>query len=249
MNGFSRSTLDTWYINLDKRTDRKAQIEAELARACLHGRRLSAFTKEDWTGPESDVVLMRPTANTIGNWLSHTYLMRTVQNTERDVLIVEDDTLLCADFQERLQYLEEYLPEDWDIVFLGATFHLDPPQWHAEDLGRDVEVTDDPHLMRAYGVWSNHGYIVRGKSAGKILSLMRSIMPKAAGSDTALIMLQPQLKAYVMVPGAVFQRDSESDIGVGITRFSPFLKLGPYVYTEKLDDFDPANFDWKEAKI
>ena len=242
------STLDAWYINLDKRTDRKAQIEAEFARVNLPARRLSAFTKEDWTGPESDVAMMQKTPNTIGNWLSHTYLMRTVQNTDRDVLIVEDDTTLCADFQERLRYLEEHLPEDWDIAFLGATFHIDPPHWHAEALGRDVATTDVPHLLRAYGVWSNHGYIVRGRSAGKILRMMRDIMPKAAGSDTALIMLQPQLKAYVMVPGAVFQRDSRSDIGVGITRFSGFLKLGPYVYTEHLNDFDPTEFDWKEAR-
>ncbi len=249
MSHFSRSTLDTWYINLDKRTDRKVQIEAELARVNLPARRLSAFTKEDFTGPALDIAEMRRTPNTLGNWLSHTYLMRTVQNTERDVLIVEDDTLLCADFQERLHYLEEHLPEDWDIVYLGATFHIDPPQWHADDLGRDVEVTDVPHLLRAYGVWSNHGYIVRGRSARKLLGLMQNIMPKAAGSDTAMIMLQPQLKAYVMVPGAVFQRDGVSDIGDGITRFSGFLNLGPYVYTQRMDDFDPTKFDWKEARL
>ena len=247
VTAFRRNNLDTWYINLDHREDRRAQIEAELSRVNLPARRLSAFTKGDWVGPESSVALMQPTPNTIGNWMSHTFLIGSGELTGRDVLVLEDDAILCADFQERLKYLAKHLPDDWDIVFLGATFHLNPPHWHKDTLGRDVELIGDPHLLRAYGVWSNHGYIVRAKSARKILDLMRGLMPSAKGSDHALIMSQPNLNAYVMVPGAVFQRDSESDIGKGVTVFSGFKNLGPYVYTENLNDFDPTKHDWKEA--
>ncbi len=248
MTTFRLNTLNSWYINLNTRPDRRAQIKAQLARANVVASRLSAFRKEDYAGMASDVALMQATPNTIGNWLSHTFLWRTVQDTDQNVLVLEDDAVLCADFRQRLQYLETHLPDDWDIVFLCGTFHLNPPHWHADDLGRDVELTDDPHLLRAYGVFSNHGYIVRGWSAGKLLRRMKDLMPKAKGSDHALIMLQPELRAYVMVPGAVFQRDSESDIGKGVTRFSLFKSLGPYVYTERMDDFDPTTFDWHEAR-
>ncbi len=180
--------------------------------------------------------------------MSHTFLMRTVQNTDRDLLVLEDDVYLASDFMDRLQYLEDNMTLPWDYIALCGTFHVNPPVWHAGDIGRDVELTPIKHILRALGVWSNHGYIIRGRSVEKILGLMRSVMPSARGSDHALIMVQPQLNAYVFVPGMVFQHDMESDVGEGVTKFSHFTNLGPYVFQDKLDQFDPDSFDWAEAR-
>ena len=91
--------------------------------------------------------------------------------------------------------------------------------------------------------------IVRGRSAGKVLAAMRSVMSTARGSDHALILAQPQLQAYVFVPGCVFQRDGVSDVaeGGGFTRFSDFKKMGPYVFQDRLTDWDVNSYDWAEA--
>jgi GR25 family glycosyltransferase involved in LPS biosynthesis len=252
MGTFRIDRLDPWVINLDHRTDRWAAMQPELVRAGLSDRtrRLSAFTKDDWHEPEASAPLMSG-KKTLGNWLSHTFLMRTAVNTDRDVLVLEDDVFFAEDFRLRMRIVEDELPDDWDILFLCGTFHAKPAVWHRDTLGRDVETTACSHLLRAYGVWSNHAYVVRGRSAPKILGLMRSVMRKARGSDHALILIQPRLNAYVFVPGMVFQADGTTDVGEGgeRTEFSGFLKLGPYVYQDRLEGFDPAAFDWGEADV
>ncbi len=248
MTQFRIANLDPWYVNLDHRTDRRLLIEGELSRAGLSARRFSAMTKEDYRGPAANAANMQSHPDTIGNWLSFTYLFRSVQNTDRDLLLLEDDAILAPDIMDRFRYLEEVMPDDWDILFLCGTFHCNPAVWHRKDIGRDVEVTPVKHLLRAYGVFSNHGMVVRGSSSQKVLSLMNGVMPQALGSDHALILIQPQLNAYVFVPGCVFQRDMTSDVVPGgFTAFSNFLNMGPYVYQDKMTDFDPDGFDWKEA--
>jgi GR25 family glycosyltransferase involved in LPS biosynthesis len=245
---FSISRLDPWVINLDRRADRWATMQDELRQIGLDARRFSACTPDDWREPADSTPLMQgKNRKTLGNWLSHTFLIRTAAGTDRDVMVLEDDVFFAADFWHRLRWIERNLDVDWDILFLCGTFHADRAQWHPE-IGRDVETTHMPHLLRAYGVWSNHGYIVRGRSAGKVLGLMREVMPQARGSDHALILVQPRLNAYVFVPGMVFQRDGETDVGEGRTEFSGFLKLGPYVYQKWMVDFDPLAFDWGAAK-
>lgn len=250
MSTFSVDMLDSWYINLERRPDRRElmrPVVKEFHNDGMNLRRFSAFTPDCWSEPKEAAPKLYGT-KTAANWMSHTFLMRTVQDTDRDVLILEDDIYLASDFMDRLCYLEQYMTLPWDYIALCGTFHVNPPVWHAEDIGRDVELTNIKHILRAYGVWSNHGYIVRGRSVAKILGLMRSVMPSARGSDHALIMVQPKLNAYVFVPGMVFQRDLQSDVGEGITRFSKFLDMGPYVFQDRLEQFDPDGFNWAEAK-
>ena len=93
--------------------------------------------------------------------------------------------------------------------------------------------------------------IVRGKSADKVLAAMRSVLSVARGSDHALILVQPQLQAYVFVPGCVMQHDGVSDVaeGGGFTRFSDFMKMGPYVFQDHLNDWDINSYDWDEADV
>ncbi len=225
------------YINLSHREDRRRHIHDQLAKASILATRFNALRKEDYTGPPEDVASMSHTPNTIGNWLSHTAVI--AKGKPGNIIgQLEDDALLCSDFQERLQYIENNFHGEWDIFFLGATFHDDRGQWHPE-LGKDHELTDTPHIVRVYGAFSNQGYLINGNSAQKILSMMQERMPKSTGSDHALIQIQPLLQCFCFVPGMVFQIDSESDIGNGITVFSNFLKsLGQYAWTNTLAEFD-----------
>lgn len=251
---FRVSNLDPWYINLEHRQDRRALAESEVAKIGRPVRRFSAMLPSEWR-EVSETAPHIAGKKTSGNWLSMCHLLRTVQDTEFNLLLLEDDVMVCGDFCERMAYLEANMTLPYDVIFLGATFHLkrNAPNglWHPE-IGRDVELTPIKHVLRAYGVWSNHGMIVNGKSSGKILALMRSVMHEARGSDHALILVQPQLNAYVFVPGCVFQHDGKSDVAEGgdqFTRFSNFLKLGPYVYQDRLSNWDLDSFDWAEAKI
>lgn len=253
MGTFSLKNLDTYWINLESRPDRREKMEAELAKVGLtDARRFSAMTREEWREPIERAPRIAP-FKTAGNWLSLCHLFRTIQDTDRNALIFEDDVFFASDFTARLRYLEENMTLPWDVIFLGGCCHLKRNAtnglWHPE-IGRDMELTPIKHVVRAYGAWSNHGMIVNGKSAGKILALMRSVMHEARGSDWALILVQPLLNAYMFVPGMVFQHDGVSDVAEdgGITVFSSCLELGPYVYQDKLSDWDLDTFDWAEAK-
>lgn len=238
------------FINLEHRKDRLEHITKQLNRVGIDAERFPAFVKEQYVGTPHGIQMMMGTPNTIGNWLSHTALWRLAANNRRTVGVLEDDALLCSDFRERLEYIHANWHEPWDIMFLGATYHTDPGGvWHKETLGKDYELTDVKHIHRVYGAFSNQGYVINCKSADKIWRLVNDLMPVSRGSDDALIKIQPALKCYSFTPGMVFQIDGPSDIGQGVTRFSHFLEsLGPYVWCDKLEDFDYDTFFKWERK-
>lgn len=233
------------YINLSHRADRRAHIKQQLDKAGILARRFEALRKEDYRGLGRDVAQMQSTPNTIGNWLSHTAVI--AKGKPGNVIgLLEDDALICSDLQKRMKYIEENFNLPWDIFFLGATFHDDEGVWHPE-LGRDHELTSVRHIVRTYGAFSNQGYLVNGKSAARILAMMRQLMPKSRGSDHALIQMQPFLNCYCFVPGMVFQIDGPSDVAEGVTKFSNFLtRLGPYCWTDTLEEFDYDAWEQKQ---
>ncbi len=236
--------IDWWYINLEHRTSRAKHIRKELTKAKLTASRFNALRKEDYKGSAEDVAQMQSTPNTIGNWLSHTEMFRKAHRTKTIVGVLEDDAIICKDFEARLRYVQGHFFKPWDIFFLGGTFHDDPGgKWHPE-LGRDFEFTDVDHVVRVYGAFSNQGYLINPHRAKQVVDRMQEVMSVSRGSDHALIQLQPEFNCYCFVPGMVFQKDGPSDIGEGITKFSNFLKMGPYVWTDTLAEFN--FFEWKE---
>ena len=226
------------WVNLSHREDRRQHMAKELAKAGIEAERFEALRFEDYDGPEEDVRLMMPTKNTIGQWLSMMALWKTVSGKDQILGMLEDDVMICSDFMDRLRYIEEHFDKPWDIFFLGATVHVGRAVWHPE-IGCDCEPTGIPHIFRVWGAFSNQGMLTNGNSAEKILEMMEERKPESTGSDHALIQIQPKLNCYCFIPGMVFQIDSESDIGHGITRFSDFRRsLGEYVWADRLEDFD-----------
>ena len=250
MKYFDKSKIQWHYINLDHREDRRVHIAKELAKAGVTAKRFPALTFDDYTGPKENVTTMMRSPKTIGNWLSHTGVWTTVVDTDNIAGVLEDDAMLCEDFQERLGYIETHMDRPWDIFYLGATYHVNPAVWHLDDLGRDFELTGIKHIHRVYGAFSNQGYLVNGQSAKMLLAMMDRIKPDVTGSDHAMITLQPYLKCYSFTPGMVFQIDGKSDIGDGYTKFSGFLEsLGPHCWANRLEDFDYDNYNWAEGNV
>jgi GR25 family glycosyltransferase involved in LPS biosynthesis len=250
MRRFDSRSIEWWFINLDHRTDRLAHIQKQCLKAGVTAQRFPALRYEDYAGPAANVANMMSTPKTIGNWLSHTSLWSKGSRPDSIVGVLEDDALLCEDFQNRLAYLDAHMTLDWDIFYLGATYHVNPPVWHAEDIGRDFELTGIKHIHRVYGAFSNQGYLINSAKVERLLELMHEVMPVSRGSDHAMIQLQPRLNCFSFTPGMVFQIDGQSDIGDGITRFSGFLEsLGPHVWVNRLEDFDYDSYNWAEGKV
>jgi GR25 family glycosyltransferase involved in LPS biosynthesis len=250
----------TKYINLSHRTDRREHMEKELARVGIQAQRFEAIKTADhpWT-PWKTAVMQNRTPGAIGCWVSQTHVMAEAFQMSMHCMVLEDDLIFATDFKERIDYIEKFLEnKNWDICFLGGTVHINPSYWHSNGhkpeiqcnctLNRDAECTDDPRMIRVYGAFSTHAYIVNKDSIYKILTSLDSVIDHSIGIDAALIELAPTLNCFMMLPGAVKQYDNESSIGNGVTYFSGFSKLGKYWWSDNMNSFDPTSFDFGEAK-
>jgi GR25 family glycosyltransferase involved in LPS biosynthesis len=262
MKKFNWKDCYTAYINLDHRPDRKERMEQELKRVDIKAERVSGIYPHEYTGdPFKAQAMLNHKKGALGCHLSQVKVMETALCLNKSAFVLEDDLIFATDVHDRLNIAQDFLNElpDWDVFWLGGTFHLNPPRWHAIDnpaepvcssrLGRDVELTNHPHILKTYGIWSTYAYIVNIKNLSKILHLLDLHMYESVAIDWLFIKLMPQLQCYSFVPAMVKQYDSQSDIGTGIHQFSNFAQLGSYWFTDKIDMFNPANYNWAEARI
>jgi GR25 family glycosyltransferase involved in LPS biosynthesis len=266
---FDLKNCHTKYINLAHRIDRRTHMIDELARVGLKAERFEAIRTvgAEWNRPPY-LTMFNRTKGAIGCYLSQMEVLKEGLELKKDTLVMEDDLVFCSDFDKRIDYIANFLEnKEWDIVWLGATFHADKAWWyngsnpdmipptssyfnsHSVGITTDFERTNDQRIMRTFGCFCTYAYIVRYESIAKVLDKLNFYMPISMGIDWSMIVMQPSLKTYTLVPGSVKQMDSISDIGTGITKFSGFSMLGKYWWTDTMDEFDPASFNFGEAKI
>lgn len=238
------------FVNLDHRPDRLALMEQTLEKAGIMAFRTRGMLPSEYDGPPSRIqgMLKRPQKGAIGCYFSQLSIMEEAFKRTQHAFVMEDDLVFCADFQERMILITEFCrTHPWDVIWLGGTFHVNPPWWHKQTLGRDAEQTGYPRMMRTYGAFCTYAYIVNVKSLQKIFRMLEGVLPTSIGIDYSFIQIQPKLHTYAFVPGCCIQYDHESDIGKGKTIFSGFAKLGPYWFQQRMAEFDPATFNWHEA--
>lgn len=241
-----RDDIYASYINLDHRRDRDRRMRQTLAKVGIEATRTRGMCPSEYKGNPDRVKVMRDrTPGAIGCWFSQVTVMGEAKARDCHALVLEDDLVFCDDFWKRWSIIEGFLStHPWDVFWLGATVHINPPAWHQD---RDAQRTDHPRILRTFGAFSTHAYLVNRDSIGHILEELDRILPESMGIDWAFIQLQPRLYTYTFVPGCVIQYDGRSDIGRGMTTFSKFATLGPYWFANSMTDFDPTTFDWAEA--
>jgi GR25 family glycosyltransferase involved in LPS biosynthesis len=246
------------YVNLEHRIDRFTSINAQLNKHGLRAHRTPGIYPHERTQEKSGMTAMlkRKQVGALGCFLAQMDVMREAYVQDKHAFVLEDDVVFCADLKKRLNYIDKWTETHyWDVIWLGGTFHVNPPWHHKQDLGRDAECTDDAHMMRTYGSFCTYAYIVNGDSIPHVTHLLEGSYPWSIGIDASFIKLSPQLKTFAFVPGCAKQIDNESDQHAGaFTEFSRFSKLNgtiensAYWFQDYMEDFDPSSFDWKEAK-
>lgn len=255
---FNWNELYIGYVNLSHREDRRQLMEAELERVGLQAERFEAIRTN---GEECDVepykVMFQRTRGAIGCMLSQMGVMKIAYEKGKGVMVLEDDLIFATDIKDRLDYIENFVntkEQDADLIFLGGTVHINPAWWHRTgheemlapycscNLGKDAEGIDDERMIRVYGMFSTHAYIIPYEKIPKILQLLNDVMSISIGIDFSLIILQPNLKCFAHIPGSVIQRDNMSDIGNGMTVFSGFATLGEYWFKDRIEEFNYDNF-------
>lgn len=238
------------FVNMDHRTDRLTHMIGEFSRIGILAHRIRGKRPEefDLTDPRLQVMNKR-TPGAIPCHFGQVEVMQNSLAQGKHAFVMEDDLQFCSDFLQRMEVISEFLDSHtWSIFWFGGTYHLEPT-WHASvngkhthpsmqechcTLNRDWEPTDHPNIVRCYGAFSTHAYLVNKYSIAHVLELLDKNIHLSMGIDWLMLLEQPNLVTYAFNPGCIKQIDSQSDISNGFARQSGFANLGKHWWADKM---------------
>ena len=173
-------------INLDRRSDRMEQVDAQLKELGIEYERFSAID-----GKELEI------SPIIAGTQSHLAVLKKYLGQK--VLILEDDAHFVDGFNEKFAEVIQTLPQDWDILYLGALV--------AKDTGKLIPINEHWHKQ----------VVSTGTQAYCILpARVQFFLSKLDGYewhiDIGLRISAEGYKAYITQPNLVTQFPSFSDL-------------------------------------
>lgn len=195
------SNLNGFYLNLDKREDRKIKMENELKKTTHLIQRYSAIDGTKLTSLNGFSAFI-PNSQTkqYATYLSHLNMIKLAKQNKWDkVLILEDDITLCDDFDERIELYLSQLPSDWKIAYLGFT------ETQHTKLSK---ITDYVHrVTEVYGCW---GMIINSSMYDTLINISEE---KNTVIDWIIKdYIQPNYGCYVFMPFLAYVNDDYSDL-------------------------------------
>ena len=178
MENIHRDDLDIVYINLDKSTERKTGME----------RKLSQFFKpadfKRFPAIQGDHRDAKISPNALGCFLSHLEVIKS-SSPNHPTLILEDDVLLCKNFNTYLKNLIKGLHKispEWDILFLAQMTFIGQVYKTVRLL--KIKKTIPKGTFRILNAKTNYAastsaYIINPLSKGKILNLLKKNVENA----------------------------------------------------------------------
>jgi glycosyl transferase family 25 len=178
------------YINLDKRTDRRKEIEKELDffdKKQIH--RISA--------------VLEPEHPYLGCMKSHLQALKMAKNKNWDNVLIMEDDAMWANIEKGYPVFQKLIKESYDVIMLGGT--------HADY---------DDTTYRLKKSQAGSSYIVNKSYYDTIIQkteeVLKNFKPDTGERmhyDTAVFRpLQQKDKWFIVVPSIVIQRPSHSDI-------------------------------------
>jgi len=165
-------------INLDKRQDRLERFDARAQALGINYERFQAIQVTD---------------PIMGCKLSHIAALMRCEG--ESIFIFEDDSTFVDNFWEELDKSLAVLPDDWDMVYLGA------------NLVDTTQVNDRWHKSRR--CCSTHAYAVK---ADVIPRLIAKAIEYDGHVDMAYSLLHSELNVYLARPTLVYQEPGYSDL-------------------------------------
>jgi len=164
--------MKTYCINLDHRPERWAHAQEECAKMGIEVERFSAVYHEDQRG-------------WVGCTDSHIKLLTETEN--KFFLILEDDVEFLPGADYILQEAISQLPEDWDMLYLGAS-PKEPQERYSDNLFK----LNNAHVTHAI-LWNN-----RKDGALEYIIEHRDDIVKI--DDFFATVIQPKFNVYVTYP-------------------------------------------------
>jgi len=122
-----------------------------------------AIDKKDLVVPELSVKTemdQNTAAGILACMSSHVELIRQAKRIGIKCMVVfEDDVIFCDDFKERIEYLQENIPVEWDMITLGG--HFQKPNSPFAPHQDDALPTDKPYIYKTIQQGGTYCYIVK----------------------------------------------------------------------------------------
>lgn len=180
-------------INLDRRSDRWAHMEAQFARHHIGPViRLSALDGETVPIPSD----WKDHPGSYGCLQSNLAVVRQArENRWPSVLILEDDVVFDEHLNARSSHCVSQLPSDWDMIFLGAMHRKAP-----------IQISEN--VVKLTGSTSTYAYALRERVYDAFLDL-NSRLPRPI--DLNNLILQQQFHCYSFLPHLAWVYGDYSD--------------------------------------
>jgi glycosyl transferase family 25 len=200
-------------INLPSRTDRQAEIAAQLNAVGLS---LAAPNVELFAAVRPDAPEGFPSIGARGCFMSHLGVLRTAQRLGlQRVAIFEDDLDFATDFNSRIQPLLEQLANDNWSMFYGG--------YHVEQALRGQPSAELLEAQPNELIGTTHFVTFQGAAIAAAVRYLEAILARPAGDPDGGPMhvdgaynwfrrANPQFKTVLAIPELGFQRASRTDI-------------------------------------
>jgi len=139
----------------------------------------------------------------IGCYLSHLSIYKKIIESNAEYgIIFEDDSIVSEDFYSRVQTGLTKIPKDWDIFLFGLTC---------------IDCDDNNDYVNVNRFWGTHSYMIKKKSAVKILEYLDRPLPKQIDADLSLLIKRKLINVYSINPHiSEHNYDFESNIQIAI---------------------------------
>lgn len=200
-----------YYINLDRRTDRRDHMEKQLGMFGLAATRISAVDGKSlkWK-PEYGVISNYWNIGAFAYCISYrAAIIDAIKLGLETILVMDDDAVLTEELFDVLAKAKKDLPSpsepsEWHMLYLGANHGYPEPL----SMPTEKERIGD-HLYRLTGSMGSHAIILHKRSFSVILNFLSA---PYAPLDMFFSMYQKFFPCYVTYPGLASQLPGHSDI-------------------------------------
>jgi len=145
--------------------------------------------------------------------LSHISIINYANvNNLDNIIILEDDVVLCEDFTKRVESILSRVPDVWDYIYLSG---------HSDYIVLPVEETEkvfkSPKMVGAFS------YMVNKRAYQKIIDFCLSFMTTYDDLIMQMSTLN-RLNCFSVLPFLTYIRDYYSENSQGITKNHPSIK-------------------------
>jgi len=116
------------------------------------------------------------------------------------IIILEDDIVVCDDWNKRINWILENVPEDWDYIYLSG---------HSDYI--KIPIFEEPNIIKAPKMVGAFSYIVNKKAYSKITKFCSSYI--TTYDDMIMHMIDlGKINGYLALPFLTFHDANESMI-------------------------------------